>query len=552
MLMVRMRLKSSRFGRRALALGALIVLIPSLLLATGIIGKPSPGIVLEFKLYDLRNGKLELWKGLSSKDVHVGIFIQAVAPPSFGSDLVPIYIGRYKGEPIFIPASGKLGKIAKMWIEDLRSKGNRVEGFETSLIVFIEAINISALKTGITDEVVLFSYADSISYRPIDIVSGKTLKYVVTIGLRGHSGFTVRIEKSTVSVAINVPGITSVYAQSDDLPGNPEEGVWRKCYDEGWGILCDTWERALFIAPENMTSILPSSYFNYDCGPKPCLKTPVLIVYNDCSYSGTVSSSISIEFDGPKISISASLAIGKIIDKIRNGIGEGLPDIKFTGPTWGGEYYDFYEAVSVPPCSWRWIWIWARPVYGIYKHYVDYYIYNYGRTRKYVNDYALAAITYVYVENTYIQGGVEYTKPHDSLLNYLFEGTNETMWGSLDPGKGVRFKRIFQTYDTCGADLEIPIAVGAAIAAVAKYALGITNPSLLAFLASFTVDLKAEGASVYIEGGIANNGDTPENPNDYNAVEYIFLRIAKFRYRYETPWSVCYYKVPVGIFVRSW
>lgn len=113
------------------------------------------------------------------------------------------------------------------------------------------------------------------------------------------------------------------------------------------------------------------------------MKTPVLIAENAYWYSGSVTVSINIGMRGEKVGIYPTLTTGKILDKISKGVWPDVTLWKGGGFTWGGATYYFHWSDILSPLKAVWAWIWARPIYRVWK---VYYCYCYASSCEYIGD----------------------------------------------------------------------------------------------------------------------------------------------------------------------
>ncbi|RLG83213.1 MAG: hypothetical protein DRO40_05295 [Thermoprotei archaeon] len=519
-------------SRKSLA----IVLITTFILLGGFITVSyNPGICIEFRLYEVVDGEIvNTTSVLSRPDIVLSIEVIAIAPPQYREDLLLVHKAHYKGSnTIFIP-SDKLYDVAKTWITIYNSRSGNIEKTYSGLIlrVFIYDEDTGEL---------LYQLYDSISYRPIDIVKGETIKY--TVYLSKNSPKASKIESSYVSTF----SITKLATEISPMDRVDHPHYYRELVAQ--------------IKPEDLVSSLPSSYFN-EVNGKLYVKTPVLIAWNKYSLSGSVSSSINLGIQGAVIGVYPTLTSGEIIPKIENGV---LPEVtlwKGSGLTWGGEGYYYYRSQELNPNEQWWAWIWARPIYSVYRvYYCDGYYCEYS-----YNDID-HVITDILTEGNGIVGGENYGLPAEDIMYNFYDGTYEVRLeidgtaldnGYLDPGESIAFEQIFQYCDTCGADFEVGIPVGAFAAIAICAALGLPTGGLscttaVAFASAFAITISAEGPSVYISGGAENEGDDPDYPGDYNVYEVVYVRISSYQYKVDPPWwcfwcGPCYYNVPAGIY----
>jgi len=457
-----------------------------------------------------------------------------------------------------------------------------MDTFEHGLIVFVHILNLTAIKNGEYDRVEIARYVDSIPIKPIDIISGKAIQYTVSLAIGSEKiARLVSMDRKYLSVELNIPGIRKIYAATPKTP--PTGGEYRWCTEN---LNYGTWEgenldryfyicyrRKYYIGPENLTTILPQGYVS-PCIPdnsKMCMKTPIMMIYNQYYYSGTIETSMFILAEN-RSSVYLTWSLGAPT--------EGLIDNKIylAGRTISDNFC-FTEGFSVPPESKRWVWIHARPIFAEYETYYaidqmevnmflsgiwDTYYLNgcsVGSCCRGIrngvcwfyraNNTITATITYIsynVVNNKkYIVGGREYGEPPKQIVDMMFSGTEEQRINrTLYPGDTLWFGEIFNTYDAI--DFEIGVPVGAMAAALLKALNLIPNPYsfVLSFIAGFSVDIAHEGR-VRIDGKLRNAGDDPAIPNDSNTPEAVYIRVSKYEYVK----NGYRFKVPIGIYFRT-
>ncbi|ABM81224.1 hypothetical protein [Hyperthermus butylicus] len=505
----------------------------------------APGIVLEFKFLKPTAKGFTTWEEPArGGDIIAMIHVEAVAPAGIQGDFIPLYTGAYHGKPIYLPSSGMLGDIAKAWVKEYTRRGSNPDTVYSGLLVFVSVLNRTALKHHDMRNAVIYSTVDVVSYKPAAIAAGKTLKYTINVIVdRKHRNLEYRVEEmkgllETMAVKMASDKPRSTNMQGYQLqPQNPEESWYCDEFSEPIASYC--WRRELYIAPGHLTGILPSDYFRWENG-KLYVKTPLMIVYNKYSYSDTITANINLGSTNAAISIYATFGAGEGLVELFRGEKESVPELtiwKSGDRIWGGEKYYYSRAETVPPEHWWWAWIWGRPVFAVYREY-----YCLLDCEPLSNSYVIAAVTDVITEGSIIEGGEEKSKPAEPLMSYLFEGIELTSVGTLNPGDSLPLGSIFNTFDTCGADFEIGIPVGAIVGGL----LG--GPEGAAIGSVFGVSVSAEGAKIYILGGIENEGN-------YNVPEYIWVGASKLKYRHEQCWlffcQTCYYNVLIGIYVEA-
>ncbi|MFN3268915.1 MAG: hypothetical protein ACK416_06630, partial [Zestosphaera sp.] len=229
--------------------------------------------------------------------------------------------------------------------------------------------------------------------------------------------------------------------------------------------------------------------------------------------------------------------------------------------------YLFTKSLLLEPLKSGWLWMWARPVYRIYKVYE---VISFPcSTVNYIGDDVENVIGDVLTSGLTIVGDREWELPHSELMKMFFNGTEMKKLvipdtsladGDLDPGESVALEHIFKYFDKCPHDFEIGIPAGSIAALVMCGALGLPTGgsaclAAIAFASAFQLSLSAEGSSIYVTGGIDNYGDYPGISGDYNVPEIVYVAVSKYQYKVDPPWwcfwcSPCYFNVPAGIYFK--
>ncbi len=500
-----------------------------------------PGILLTLKLYDFdaEGGRfVDVTPTiLNDPDVLMYIEVDAVVLPSFkwGDDKVTIIKTTAKPKETIFVESSELLEISKEWIHVYGLRSGNPEETYSGLIIRLFIYN------GTSGDV-LFEAYDSVSYKPIEITRGKSLRVMMSlvrgspqpIELNGYHDVVTRYEASRAGI--------------EEIVESSRCGIW-------W-IERDP---VVIIGPNRLTTQLPSDYFNNVDGVL-YVKTPVLIVKNSYSYSGVVAAFILIGTRSGSIGVYPTLAMGQILDPIASGITPSLTLRKGSGFTWGGSSYDYGRTLVVNPLQDRWAWIWARPIFTIYEVYrATCTSSGSEKIRVYLHDEAEHLITNILTSGIEIVGGSSDGLPHNNLMQMFFNGTNlirlqiPDTWtanGDLDPGESTTFRRIFRYFDTCGADFKVGIPVGVMAALGICSALGYSPgapacAAAIAFASAFQISLSIQGSSISINGGIENLGE--ENGVGYDVTEYVYMAIS--RYQYGDAIGTCSYNVPAGIYL---
>lgn len=285
------------------------------------------------------------------------------------------------------------------------------------------------------------------------------------------------------------------------------------------------------------------------------VQVPILIVHNDKTYSGVLSSYIDIKTEykiGSRITIGYGL---NIREKLLNAIS---PTIKFTInlPSRKGNY-NFGKSLSIPPNMKRYIWIGAKVAHVHYREAYAYpdtgqVIYYTGNEMilEYISDFQLNG-------NNIVGGWGEGSPPYENIIfngtleeNLIINGTALSD-GDLDVNETVWFWQIFQCYDVYNVDSEVGLPIGAIIALMSD-ALGFGTGSvatvIISLLSGIGVSLSyVSSVSARIGGDLTNWGQ--EDALGYNVPETVYIRVSK--YQYQAP-NGQYFKVPIGIYFRCY
>ena len=325
---------------------------------------PRPGISIALKLYEVVNKPVgrelrDITNFLSLPGIAVFVDVEAITPPlpEFKKPIEIVHRALYKGVgDIYIPAK-KLLRIAKGWIEVYRQRHADVENVFTGLILRIIVYDARTGK-------IFFDIYDSISYKPIDILRGKSIRYVLNVVKGFGKAFRIDIEELRGFV---VPPLAMKVLELNETPHVNTKLVMKKLSDIGWWYYIER-ELVFYVEPENLTKKLPSDYFMKVNG-ETYMKTPVLIVDNPDWGSASIETSIDLEHVAGSIAIYPTLTTGEILSKLKNGERPSVDVQMGSGAVWGGKSYSFYSGITLAPTYSWWAWIWARPIYAIYKVY---------------------------------------------------------------------------------------------------------------------------------------------------------------------------------------
>lgn len=505
-----------------------------------------PGILLTINLYDISVEEKKLVdvtsKILKNPDVLMYLEINAITPSSLESEEAALTMTKITAKPkktVFIRLD-KLLEISREWISIYSLREGNPEETYSGLIIRLFIYNGSSGD-------ILFEAYDSITYKPVEITREKSIRVTMSLVRDSLKPIKLYVEHAIVRQYEVLLLQASIEEFGKGIEPSGRCGIW--------------WiERELvtLIGPANLTTQLPSDYFNNPNGVL-YVKTPVLIVSNLLSLSGVVSASINIGISQGNVGVYPTLTSGAILNSTASGL---IPNVKLwrgSGFTWGGSTYYFGYNAVVEPLQSKWIWIWTRPMFAIYK---VYRVTCTGRgselIRVYIRDDAESAIYDVLTSGLQIVGGMNDGLPHDNLMRMFFNGTElinpkipNTMLadGILQPREYMAFELIFPYFDVCESDFEVGIPVGAAAALAVCIGLGYgpNTPACLAaikFSSAFQVSISAQGPSIRISGNIVNHG--MYDGRGYNVSEVVYMSISQYQYKSNT----CYYNVPAGIYFR--
>lgn len=507
----------------------------------------APGILLDLHIAKPVGGKLvELNSLPDAQKTIVMVHVEAVAPPTMKGDFVHLYTGEYRGRPIYLPLGGRLGTVARGWVDAYRQRGSSPDSLETGLLVFVAVLDREALRRGDLKHATIYRTVDVVTYKPADITRGKTVEYTVNIVLdpRRHGfNYTARelrglLQTLAARLGSDQPHAAKTKTLFEAYPRSPEAGDIF-CGETSDPVASYCWRREIYIAPEDLQKVLPLSYFRSVNG-KLYTKTPLLIVHNAFDYSDIVLASIDLAHESESIAVYATFSVGpgivSLVDKEKSSFSPSVTIWKSSGSIWGGGTFYYHKAIEVPPNGWGWAWVWGRPVFAVYREYecmLDCKPTN--------NTVAISAVTDVLTYGNIIQGGRDYSRPPQILLDAMFAGNELRYVATLAPGDSLPFSTIFNVYDTCGADFEIGIPVGAIVAAL------IGQP-WAKLISDFGVSISVEGSKITIMGGVDNDGKR-------GITEHVFVATSGLKYRHEACWLIycktCYYNVPIGIYIEA-
>jgi len=556
-----------------------IVLVTVMVLSIGLIpaavygSRPEPGIYLDLRVYSITNsGLADITQDLrNQRGVVTCVFVDLVEP----GQAVPVASKCFEGVPaVFIPYKLLEPGLRKWWrtLNSSKVPLQNIRTTEVGLMVRVriyDAVNGKEIFYGLNSLPIPLDLAEKPRAIQYTLALRRETPQLVPIE-RKEIAFTpsnvesVTEEQTTKTTVVPIAKARSSLCQIDKLQQllGPN---WRcSCQvialkETETDCLCSC-EKALAITkPENLTTTLPQDFFSYTENGVLVMKTPILIVYNRYTYSAGIVAAITVGYRGGTVDFKLTYGFGKIYEKISEGL---APDATVTigDTTLKGGIHTFSTNVYVGPEEWGWIYIWGRPVTEFLKLYTCYWVPEASTyTCYYDKDEIRTYIAYVWLTSSGINGGAMRTKPPDSIMNNLFSGTTMQFVKTLQPPSPsldcIQLENILRSTDTCGADVEIGIPVGAIAAAIGctilAEPLGITCTSatatiLAAFLSGLGVDINVEGSSMFIYGSICNQG--AHGSNTYNVPENVYIALSNIQYVAQ---GSCTYRIPIGIYVRS-
>ena len=291
--------------------------------------------------------------------------------------------------------------------------------------------------------------------------------------------------------------------------------------------------------------------------PEDCEETPILIINNKDSISGLIQGGISIDAEYT-VGFYATLAYGinlksKIDNKDYGSISLTIyksqdPETKLKA--------SFGRGINVLGDRQRYVYIMAKPVYGLYRE-VEYRAYgSYIEMRYTGREKIETSIKDVQVESGTIDivGGIKSGLP--SIMDWFFEGTHLNHLyvsnseilsdGDLDPGEGISLRLIMDTFDVYKIDFGVGIPVGALIAAlIASTSLAPIAPVIAGLVISVNY---VEEYAWYVGGEVTNHGYDEDLGVGYDVSEDVFIALSNYRYSAQTSTGIKEFDVPAGIY----
>ncbi|AFH42959.1 hypothetical protein [Fervidicoccus fontis] len=524
----------------------LIVVIVSILVITTIsyalFLSPKPGLYFSPSLYSFESNMTnDISSLLDNKNVVWHIHVSAIAPFLSNNDFVDLLDSCYSGQgAAYIPYES-FKPVVDSWLTVLKQRHLDPNYFTTSLIISVEVFNK-------TDGKILYSAFDTMKYRPIDFSFPKGV--LVKLNIDGNG---VSFDEKNLWI-LSLPILLAE-------PENTNSTFNGSKHTQPLSQIETT---ISYIAPENLTGLLPGDFFKQENG-KLYMKVPILIIDNTQSNnSATMGGSIDININAAKdysLGIYPAFSAGNdIFNSLTQGI---LPNVNIrlgSGQTWGSYYFGYM--INVPPGSAKWIYIWARPVI---KFTIIHY-YNPISYADYTEDRVYALVTDVLSYNNAIEGGIESGLPPQPIMNNLFVGTNETrvavptftIGGILPVNGSIPFAILFNYYDKCKTNFEVGLAIGSLLGSSACSVLpgleGVACGVATEFVSTFSNSLSSMDPLYMINGVVQNEGQLFEY--GYNVPVILDMRVSKLSYIVPPPsycfWcSNCTFSPPVALYFKA-
>lgn len=543
-----------------MALGATVVglqnilapaVVVSVLLALALpvawFGSATPGLYVDLRLYRYSEGVyLEETSSLGLRgDVVTCVYLRVVMPEYAR----PLALRCFKGVPVIRVPYETLERFTKEWQSLLNSRGVPASSVSSHIIGLIISVHVINTTSG----EVLYGALDSLPMALGDFERPQVVYYTVYVKKGVQQ---VQYEKRLRYPSTGTPLLRELASIAEGVLAGAQYYSYYFDYCDCVETYCTCYKLIARVTPDDLVQDLPGDYFKWS-GVR-YVKTPVLIAYNH--YTGaTIGTSINVGTRTGAVVARLTFTTGSITSSIMRGI---LPKVTLQagGSTWGGKnyYYGLNFQVDSTTTA-RWAYIWARPVqefwevYGCTPSVPSWYC------RK-VEEEVLAYLSDVLVEGATILGGSEVGLPHSTVMNSFLSGTDGVLLaipetylndGVLLPGEYITLEHVVQYYDTCGADFEVGIPVGALFGLALCKALGLGTTTaacltLVSFTAAFEVSLGYVSPSIYVSGNIYNLGGPGV---------LVYMQLSRYSYVYQPPWCpgywcYCEYKVPAGVYFR--
>ncbi len=533
--------------RSTLAPALAVSVLLALALPVAWFGSATPGLYVDLRLYRYSEGVyVEETSSLGLRGdvvtcVYLGVVMSEYARP--------LALRCFKGVPVVRVPYETVERFIREWRALLNSRevpDSSVRSHTVGLIISVHVVNT-------TSGEVLYGVLDSLPITLGDFERPQVVYYVVRTRRGIHQ---VQYEKRVPYASVGTPLLRELASVTEGAPSGAQYYSYYFDYCDCVETYCTCYKLLARATPDDLVQDLPESYFKWS-GVR-YVKTPVLIAHN--YYTGaTIATSINIGVRAGALVARLTFTTGSITRSLMYGI---LPSVTLQagGSTWGGRNYYYYANLQVDSANTaEWAYIWARPiqefweVYGCTPSVPSWYC------RK-LEERVLAYLSDVLAWGSTILGGSERGLPHSTIMEPFSGGTDEAQLavpgthlsdGVLLPGEYIALPQLLGYYDTCGADFEVGIPVGAILGLASCKALGlgfgtVACSALLAFAGAFQVSLGYVSPGIYVDGGISSRGGPGV---------VVYARVSRYSYIYQPPWCsgywcYCEYKVPAGVYFR--
>ena len=459
------------------------------------------GLMFTISLYNDRGERVYLSRDMG---LYVQVFATTVEGSRFGDMKIEILRGRVNGSIIVLKPEGKFGEVVREWVEYIERRGLSPK---TSSSV---QINLWVVNTTLGEIIARFSryYA----YEPVAIASGRSITIEITMVIKSAGNRLQLLHEHQNRIDFSTVRLQDV------------------------NCIFTYWERLWYVGPENFTW---KPYTIYD--PRDAtyyMKMPLIAAIMNHYALSPISASISITATY-KTGWSASIGLGyQLREK-----GLGASATIYKAGSVREDYVYFYDMFSANPGEIKNIYVWARPIAEFYREIEMNVCIGSATPTGYekLDTYVKSVRIIDKYGSKYYDGGIDNDLP-DWLYQWFYDNsiTSEMYIGWLGPNDSRAIPEIIKNYvDTCGADFEISIPVGAMAASLLS-----SSPVLAGFVASMSASMGySESLTLIIGGGIKNTGSHWVDT---------YLRFINLKYKLDPPWrcswcSPCYYNVPISM-----
>ena len=458
-----------------------------------------------------RNDRGELIQPPRDIALYTQVFATTAEGSKFGDVKIEILRGRVNGSIIVLKPEGKFGEVVREWVEYIEKRGLDPKT-SSSVQINLWVINTSSGE-------IIARLSRYYTYEPVAIASGKSI---------------------TIEVDVTIPSTSGRLQLSRE---RQSEISFSSIMFQDINCIVTYWERLWYIGPENFTG---KPYVIYD--PRDAtyyMKMPLIAVIVNYYALSPILASIDVTATY-KTGWSVSIGMGYQLQE--KGLGASVTVYK--AGIVREDYVYFYDGFTANPGETKNIYMWARPIAEFYREIEMNVCAGSATPTGYekLDAYVKSVRIIDKYGAKYYDGGTDYGLP-DWLYQWFYDNsvTSETYIGGLGPNESRSLQEIIKNYvDTCGADFEVSIPVGAMAASL----LLSSSPILAGFVASVSVSVGySESLTLIIGGGIKNIGS--------HWITGIYLRFINLKYKLDPPWwcfwcSPCYYKVPISMIFIIW